>query len=137
MKHNRHHATRSAVAVLATTAAAVSVVGVAPAQAADVAGSRVTVHASDYDVRSGEQFRLRGILKSEGEPVADATVRVKTYRNGAWVRLRGAVVTTNDEGRYRVRIVLQMKGQRQLRVVANPMGDDIRTARRDTVVTVR
>jgi hypothetical protein len=137
MKYTRHRATRSAVALLATTAAAVSVVGVAPAQAADIAGSRVTVHASDYDVRSGEQFRLRGILKSEGEPVADATVRVKTYRNGAWVRLRRAVVTTNDEGRYRVRIVLQMKGQRQLRVVANPKGDDIRTARRDTVVTVR
>lgn len=137
MKHTRHYAMRSAVALVATTAAAVSVVGVAPAQAADVAASRVTVHASDYDVRSGEQFRLRGILKSEGEPVADATVRVKTFRNGEWVRLRGAVVTTNDEGRYRVRVILQMKGERQLRVVANPQGDDIRTARKDIVVTVR
>jgi hypothetical protein len=137
MKHTRHHATRSVVAVVATTAAAVSVVGAAPAQAADIAGSSVTVHASDYEVRSAEQFRLRGILKSEGQPVEGATVRVKTYRNGEWHRLRGAVVRTNEEGRYRIRIKLQMKGQRQIRVVANPKGDDIRTARRDTVVTVR
>jgi hypothetical protein len=137
MKYTRHHAMHSAVALVTTTAAAVSVVGAVPAQAADVAGSRVTVHASDYEVRAAEQFRLRGILKSEGQPVEDATVRVKTYRNGEWHRLRGAVVRTNEEGRYRVRIVLQMKGQRQLRVVAKPKGDHIRTARRDTVVTVR
>jgi hypothetical protein len=137
MKQTRHPAVRSAVAAVATMAAAVSLVGAAPAQSADLAGSRITVSSSDADVRSGEQFRLRGVLKSQGEPVADATVRVKTFRNGAWERLRGAVVTTNDEGRYRVRVVLQMKGERALRVVAIPKEDDIRKARADIVVKVR
>jgi hypothetical protein len=138
MKYTRHRTMRSAAALVATTAAAVCVAGVvAPAQSADLAGSRITVNASDADVRSGEQFRLRGILKSEGAPVAGATVRVKTYRDGAWLRLRGAVVSTNDEGRYRVRVVLRMKGERALRVVAVPKEEDIRKARADIVVDIR
>jgi len=101
-----------------------------------VAGSRITARASDATPASGQQLVLRGVLRSEGAGVSDATVRVKTYRNGEWVRLRGAVVSTNDEGRYRVRLVLSMKGDRRLRVVGNPKGDDIRTARKDLTVTV-
>lgn len=130
------HTTRRAVAVAGALAATTTLVGIAPAQSAEIAPSRITVRSSDYDVASGEEFRLRGLLTSEGDPVPDATVRVKTYRNGEWVRLKGAVVNTNDEGRYRVRVILQMKGERQLRVVGNPQGDDIATARKDLVVTV-
>ncbi|HEX6247370.1 MAG TPA: hypothetical protein VFZ64_05815 [Nocardioidaceae bacterium] len=132
-----NHHTRRAAAVIGTLATAASVVSIAPAQAEEVAGSRITVRSSEYDVSSGEQFVLRGRLMSEGDPVSDATVRVKTYRNGAWVRLEGAVVSTNDEGRYRVRVILSMKGERKLRVVGNPLGDDIKTARKGLVVTVR
>lgn len=132
-----NHHTRRAAAVIGTLATAASVVSIAPAQAEEVAGSRITVRSSDYDVSSGEQFVLRGRLMSEGDPVSDATVRVKTYRNGAWVRLEGAVVSTNDEGRYRVRVILSLKGERKLRVVGNPQGDDIKTARKALVVTVR
>ena len=128
---------RHAVATIGTLAATASLLAVAPAQSAELAGSRITVRASDYTVSSGEQFRLRGFLTSEGTPLEDATVRVKTYRNGEWVRLPGAFDLTNDEGRYGIRIILQMKGQRQLRVIGDPKGDDIRNARRDIVVTVR
>jgi hypothetical protein len=132
-----NHATRRTIAALGTLAATTTLVGVAPAHAADVADSRITARSSDYDVRSGEQFVLRGRLTSEGAPVAGAPVRVKTYRSGAWVPLDGAVVTTGSEGRYRVRVVLSMKGDRRLRVVGNPEGNDIRTARKGLVVTVR
>jgi hypothetical protein len=41
-----------------------------------------------------------------------------------------------DEGRYRVRVVLFQDGDRDLRVVANPAGHDIRSARGHTVVRV-
>lgn len=130
------HTTLRAITLVGALAASMSVVSLTPAQSAEVAQSRITVRSSDYDVASGEQFRLRGRLTSEGDPVPDATVRVKTFRNGEWVRLEGAVVSTNEEGRYGVRVILQMKGKRQLRVVGNPKGDDIATARRDLVVTV-
>lgn len=132
-----NHHTRRAAAVIGTLATAASIGSIVPAQSAEVADSRITVRSSDYDVRSGEQFVLRGRLMSEGSPVSDATVRVKTYRDGSWVRLKGAVVSTNDEGRYRVRVVLSMKGDRKLRVVGSPQGEDIRTARKGLVVTVR
>lgn len=128
--------TRRTVAVVGTLVAGASLLGVAPAQAEEVAPSRITVRASDYDVASGEQFVLRGALWSEDEPVPGATVKVKTLRDGEWVRVKGAVVTTNDEGRYRVRVILAMKGERMLRVVGDPAGDDIATARKSLVVTV-
>lgn len=37
---------------------------------------------------------------------------------------------------YRIRMVLQMKGERLLRVIGNPDGDDIATARKTITVTV-
>ena len=46
------------------------------------------------------------------------------------------MATTDADGRYRVRVILVQDGDRDLRVVANPPGDDIRTARAYTVVRV-
>ena len=102
----------------------------------DLAPSRISVRASDYNPDQGEQFLLRGRMLSEGKPVAAVKVRVQTYRDGGWEQLNGAVVTTSDEGRYRVRVVLFQDGDRDLRVVANPAGQDIRSARGYTVVRV-
>ena len=88
-----------------------------PAEAADMASSRVTLRASDHEVDPGEQFVLRGRMTSEGDAVAGSPVRVQAYRAGGWVSLRGAVVSTNDNGYYRVRVVLSSGGDRDLRVV--------------------
>jgi hypothetical protein len=55
---------------------------------------------------------------------------------GGWENLSGAVVSTNSEGRYRVRVILFAGGDRDLRVVGNPAGDDIRNSRAYTVVRV-
>jgi hypothetical protein len=137
MGENMNIATRRAGAAAATLTAAASVLAVTPAAtAADLAPSRISVHTRDHDVRSGEMFALRGRLVSEGEGVPGATVRVLAYRNGDWVRLSGAHVTTDSEGRYRVRLVLSQDGDRDLRVVGDRKGDGIRRAHRDTVIRV-
>lgn len=128
---------RRAGATAATiTAAAASVLTSLPATATDLAPSRISVHTRDHDVRVGETFALRGRLVSEGTGVGGATVRVLAYRAVGWERLRGAVVTTAADGRYRVRLVLRQDGDRDLRVVGDRKGDDIRRAHRDTVVRV-
>lgn len=126
----------TAASFTAAVAAATAAATAAPALADDPAPSRITIRPTVSEPDPGQEFRLRGRLRSEGEPVAGATVRVQTWRDGGWQRLKGAVVTTDDEGRYRVRVVLFQDGDRDLRVVGNPAGDDIRTARATTVVRV-
>jgi hypothetical protein len=124
------------LATLVSTAAATAMVPAVAATSADPAPSRISVKASDFNPDQGEQFVLRGRMISQGDPVAAVKVRVQTYRGGGWRQLEGAVVRTNAEGRYRVRVVLFQDGDRDLRVVANPPGDGIRTARGYTVVRV-
>jgi hypothetical protein len=131
------HTTRRAVGTVGALAAAATLLAGVPAQAGEAAPSRVTLHRDLGPFAAGEQFVLRGRLTSQGEPVPGATVRVKTFRDGDWVRLRGATVSTNDAGRYRVRVVLFQKGDRDLRVVADPAGEGVRAARAETVVSIR
>lgn len=131
---------RRAVAVAATLVAGASVVGLAPTTAAAAAAARnstITVRASDHhEVDPGEQFVLRGRMSSQGHAVPGATVRVQAFRDRGWHPLSGAVVRTNSDGRYRVRVVLQSGGDRDLRVVGRPKSDRIRVARAYTVVRV-
>ena len=128
-------AVRRSAAVIGTLAATAALVAVAPAEAATVAPSRVTVRATDYTPASGQTFRLSGAVWSEGETVP-ATVRVKTFRHGAWVPLPGAVMETNRDDHYNLRIILQMKGERLLRVIGDPTPAGISTARKTITVTV-
>ena len=127
-------------ACVATYAAAATLLVTVPASASADSAARseigVRVAGGEHDVDSGEQFVLRGRFTSLDQPVAGSPVRVQTYRDGAWEAVRGAVVTTDADGRYRVRVILVQDGDRDLRVVANPAGDDIRTARAYTVVRV-
>jgi hypothetical protein len=127
--------TRHAAAVLGTLAAATTMMAVAPAQATDLAPSKVTVRITDDTPASGQTFRLKGATYSEGVTVP-AAIRVQAWRNGEWVQLSGARMHTNSDDMYNMRIVLQTKGERTLRVVANPDGDDIRIARKTIMVTV-
>lgn len=126
---------RRAAAMIGVMAVATSVASLSPAYSATQAPSRVTVTATDYTPASGQTFRLYGAAWSEGVRVP-ARIHVKTFRNGEWVQLPGAVMTTNRFNKYRIRIILQMKGERQLRVVANPTGDDIRTSHKTITVRV-
>jgi hypothetical protein len=124
------------VGTLAATATMTATTTVlSPAGAAALAPSRITVHATDTTPASGQTFRLQGAVWSAGERVP-ATVRVKTFRNGEWVQLKGAVMKTNRDDRYNLGIRLQMKGERLLRVVGDPTDPAISTARRTITVTV-
>ena len=126
---------RRVTALFGAIAATATMTATAPAGAATLAPSRITVHATDTTPASGQLFRLQGQVLSSDESVP-ATVRVKTFRNGAWVQLQGAVVKTNSDNRYNVGIRLQMKGERLLRVIGDPVDPDIRTARKTITVTV-
>jgi hypothetical protein len=131
--------TRRTATVAAALATAAATIGFAPAQGAAQEAdqkSNITVRSSDYEVDSGEQFILRGRMASKGRSLSGATVRVQTYRNGDWVPVTGAVVKTGSDGRYRVRVILESGGDRDLRVVGNPWQDDIRISRDYTVVRV-
>ena len=131
--------TRRTATVAAALATAAATIGFAPAQGAAQEAdqkSNITVRSSDYEVDSGEQFILRGRMTSQGHSLSGATVRVQTYRNDGWEPVRGAVVETGSDGRYRVRDILESGGDRDLRVVGNPWQDDIRISRDYTVVRV-
>lgn len=126
---------RRTTAVVGTIVAATALVAAPPAQSATLARSRVTVTATDHTPASGQTFRLSGAVWSAGARVP-ATIRVTTLRNGQWVQLPGAVIQTNRFNQYRIRVVLQMKGHRQLRVVGDPRPARIATARKTITVTV-
>lgn len=78
---------------------------------------RITAHPSDDRVSSGEQFRVRGLLTINGHPALDKMVKIQALYGDDWRNIRGARVSTGDDGRYRVRVVLSMKGKRALRAV--------------------
>ena len=127
--------TRRAVATVGSLAVAATLVAAARAQSATSAPSRVSVSTTDATPASGQTFRLYGTVRSEGHKVP-ATIRVQTYRNGHWVQMSGAVMQTNRDDSYRIRVILQMKGKRQLRVVADPTPAGIANARKTISVTV-
>jgi hypothetical protein len=104
----------SAVALGALTAGAVASAG--PSAAAERRAD-ITARASDDTVGSGEQFVVRGRFTIASAPAAGRTVKVQGRYGDDWRPIRGAVVTANSEGRYRVRIILSVEGDRTLRAV--------------------
>lgn len=93
----------------------------APASSADAPQlPNASLRSSDYRVSSGEQFILRGRITlgygRDKMAAPPSTVQVQTKRHGEWHRLSGARVTSRDNGRYRVRVILQMPSNRRLRV---------------------
>lgn len=126
---------RRTTAIAGTMVAATTLVSLAPAQAATVAPSKVTVQSTDYTPAVGQTFRLYGAVWSQGVRVP-ATIRVKTFNQGRWVLLRGAVMHTTLDNRYRIRIILRLKGPQMLRVIGDPDTTSIATARKTITVTV-
>lgn len=105
-------------------AAALTVSVLAPASAANRADAphlpNASIQVSDDRVSSGEQFIVRGRITlgygRDKMPAPPSDVRVQAKRHGKWSLLRGARITSRENGRYRVRVVLQMPGKRPLRV---------------------
>ena len=52
-----------------------------------------------------------------GAVAAGHTVRLQSYGDGSWTKIVGARVRTGADGRYRLRVILLVRGVRDLRVV--------------------
>lgn len=104
---------------LAAIAPAVLIAGtVQAADAADAAAtSSITVASSDYTPASGQTFFVSGVFVDQGAPADHEPVKVQRLFQGTWSTLTGAVVRTTSDGHYRMRVILQTKGVRELRVV--------------------
>ena len=129
------HTARRATPFVGALVAASSLFVVGPAQTATLAPSTVTAYSDNYTPDSGETFHVYGAVWSQGDRVP-ATVSVKTFRDGKWVPLSGATMHTNSNDQYKMRIILQMKGKRLLRVVGDPDSSSIKTSTRTISVTV-
>jgi hypothetical protein len=127
----------SACVAALVVAAPLTLAGTAQAAVAGDRATHISVQPTDDLVRSGQQFVLRGRMTSVSGAVQGATVRVQTLRSGAWEPLSGAVVSTDDVGHYRVRVVLSSGGTRHLRVVGNPRGDRLRSSMAHADVMVK
>jgi len=106
------------IAVGAVALAVVAPLGFAAgsAEAAPTAASSITVKASDTTPASGQTFTISGLFTDQGHPADHETVRVAALKDGSWVRLTGAHMLTDSTGHYQMRLVLQTKGVRDLRV---------------------
>jgi len=114
---------RTLSAAIATTSAlTLGLVGTTSSASAHGDESKVTVRASDYTPQQGETFVLRGRFEHDGRAAGGHTVRLQTYRQG-WHNIAGAAVTTDSDGRYRMRVILSIRGVRDLRVMG--VSDDV------------
>jgi hypothetical protein len=109
-------AVRTRTPIIAALVAVVATAGLAPgASAAAVARPSITAHPSNDTPQVGEQFVVRGVYDGPGRGAHD--VKIQTFRDDHWLNLDGARVTTRSDGSYRVRVVLNVRGVRDLRAV--------------------
>lgn len=128
---------RVALGAAATLVSGAVVASVPAAQAAGQVKTNTTVSSTDYEVRSGQSFYLRGRVTVRDNPLENANVRIKAYSSAnGWSNLPGAMERTNSVGRYRIEVILNAQGFRKLRAVANPAQDRFRNSRAHTVVRV-
>jgi hypothetical protein len=107
------------LAVAACAAATTVALGLMapPAQASVAATHRppITAHSSDDTPQVGEEFVVRGVYDGPGRRAHD--VKIQTLRKDQWINLDGARVTARSDGSYRVRVILNVRGVRDLRAV--------------------
>jgi hypothetical protein len=129
--------TRTAVGVAGAAVALVPAVALAPAALAGGGCGGgfdlLTARVSDETPASGQQFVVRGKLIEMGMTGKDHAIRVQTYLGGSWQPI--AHVRTDQDGKYRVRVILSTPGKRILRVVA-PAGSNEHHQHTRFVVTV-
>jgi hypothetical protein len=103
---------------------------------AEGASARITAHPSKDSVDSGEQFRVRGLLTVNGSPAVDRWVKIQSWNSGEWQNIPGARVSTGDDGRYAVRVILSREGERDLRAVGITPSPNTPNPKKSFTVTV-
>jgi hypothetical protein len=86
-------------------------------------GDLLTAKVSDKTPASGQEFVVRGRLFEMGMSGKDHAIRVQTLLGGAWQPVTH--IRTDEDGRYRVRVILSTTGKRTLRVVAVGQGHEM------------
>lgn len=109
-------------ALLAATAALPLAAGLLASPAEAASHARITASVTDSTPASGQEFRVKGKLTRDGDPIAGRTVKVQTRRDGSWENLTGAHMSTSSTGGYNLRLVLGQTGDRTLRVVGKVPG---------------
>jgi hypothetical protein len=120
MHRPRHTTVVGAVGAAAAVAVASAGLAPGPAAAGEPGSGRehrapITAHPSEHTPRVGEQFVVRGVYDGPGPRAHD--VKIQTFRDDEWLNLDGARVTARSDGSYRVRVILRIRGVRDLRAV--------------------
>lgn len=106
-------------------AAAAPLIALAPSALAETCGGGydlLTAKVSDSTPASGQEFILHGKLFEMGMPGKDHKIRIQSRSAGSWHAV--AHVRTNEDGKYRSRLILSTTGRRVLRVIAVGQGDE-------------
>jgi hypothetical protein len=88
-----------------------------PAQAAAPASS-ITAVPNDSTPASGQTFRVSGLFIAQGKPADHLVVKMQMMSvNGQWAPVSGAKMLTRSDGTYTMRLILERKGDRELRAI--------------------
>ena len=90
---------------------------VGPAQASSTPASTITAVADDSTPASGQTFHVTGLFVAQGVPADHMVVKMQAMIGDTWVPLTGAKMVTHSDGTYTMRLILQTKGDRELRAV--------------------
>ena len=115
-----------AAAALVAALPLATVIATAGAQSADAATApqaAISAHVSDSTPASGQAFKVSGTFTEKGKAAAGQVVKIQAQqKNGSWQNLTGARQHTTGQGTYRLTVILDVKGARELRAVGVGVG---------------
>ncbi len=107
-----------AVALLAVLPLAAIGVTAGVAEATSAPQAKISAKVSDVTPASGKAFTVSGTFTESGKAAAGQVVKVRAQQaNGTWKTLTGAKERTTTKGAYDLEVILNARGQRDLRVV--------------------
>jgi hypothetical protein len=107
-----------AIALLAVLPLGAIGVTAGVAEASTTPLAKISAAVSDATPTAGKMFTVSGTFTESGKAAAGQLVKVQAQQaNGSWKTLTGAKEHTTTKGAYDVEVILNAKGQRDLRVV--------------------
>lgn len=115
-------------------AAVVATVGADTATAATASQAKISANVSDKTPASGKAFQVSGAFTENGKAAAGQIVKIQAQqKNGSWQSLTGAHQRTTAQGNYQLKVILDLKGARQLRAVGVGVGSQPNAFQKFTV----
>lgn len=114
-----------AVALLAVVPLGTLAVAATADAATPASSPKITATVSDSTPKSGQEFTIAGSFTENGKAAANHVVKVQARQaDGSWKTLTGAKERTTNGGAYDMYVILNAKGQRDLRVVGVGTGSE-------------